>query len=262
MGEIGSHIQMPRCALNYFVDENNQLYYIDIEMLCFTHKLSRDQNYVKKGHAKSLNTEKGYYSDSVEGMLSEMVEAPYGIALAHIANMDYSTLPLKIETVDIAAIRRFMVALICRGPKMQEALENKSIFYQFFPVQSKHDMAASGILEPVANNIFEMFDFSILVNESKMPFVLPVSGYYDIYLEGKPHIILPMNEHVAAVHHSKEVTKAQIENFGERAAFKVVDEGQIYEMNKRAVQRQYRSGYGYVVSSSKSLLEQLVSEIV
>ena len=77
MEKVGSHIQMPRSALKYFEDNKHQLYFIDIEQMMSQGKSSDDHiNLVRKGHSKSLNTEKGYYSDFTEAMLSEEIERP------------------------------------------------------------------------------------------------------------------------------------------------------------------------------------------
>lgn len=51
MGNINSHIQMPKCVLRNFADEKQTLFYFDFQ-----------KNAVKLGRAASLNTELGYYS--------------------------------------------------------------------------------------------------------------------------------------------------------------------------------------------------------
>ena len=59
---INSHIQIPRFILDNFEDNQHLLYQLDVKDLS-----------IRGGHAKTLNTKVGYYSNDTEGFYSSLM---------------------------------------------------------------------------------------------------------------------------------------------------------------------------------------------
>ena len=89
-GNMNSHIQMPRFLLSRFENEYHSFFYYDVEKgLIGTN-----------GHAKSMNTEHGYYPDVIEKYFSNELEQPFSKFLRRVDSLDINKPSLKEHKLD------------------------------------------------------------------------------------------------------------------------------------------------------------------
>src|SRR5574344_7276 len=75
---VNSHIQMPRQIMNNFTNENRQIYFYDCE-----------NKTIHRGYPKTVYTEKGYFSDYVEGFLGAEIESDLGKLLKFVKETEF-----------------------------------------------------------------------------------------------------------------------------------------------------------------------------
>ena len=73
-GNVDSHIQMPRFLLARFENEQHKFFYYDVKKRFIG----------TNGHAKSTNTEYGYYPNEIEELLNNELEQPFSRILQFI----------------------------------------------------------------------------------------------------------------------------------------------------------------------------------
>ncbi len=101
---INSHIQMPKCILKRFEDANHRFCYYDVE-----------KNIIGTGgHAKSLNTQIGYYSLYMEEFFNNNVERPLSDFLKEIDTIDFDKDAILIPTHQKDVICTFIYSLVAR----------------------------------------------------------------------------------------------------------------------------------------------------
>jgi len=75
---VRSHIQMPKMVMKNFHNCKNELYYYDF-----------NSQEIKKGHAKTLYREEGYYSKTVEDFLGKTIEQPLSKLIAFLQKSSF-----------------------------------------------------------------------------------------------------------------------------------------------------------------------------
>lgn len=248
---ISSHIQMPKSVLRRF-EKNARFYYYDVEKRIIG----------SNGHAKSLYTESGYYSQETEDFLRDNIETPFGQLLKFIDSVDFDKPSFSINSDFDATTKRFAYALISRSPTLLPALEKKSIFFQLLPEQQQHDIAVvAGITVAQMQDLFTNYTTTIAINRTSIPFVLPVCGLYTISIFSHDHIVLPTSPRVAIVLVPEEAKKHIIK--GDLIFLYSLEENTaIYSFNRGACKTQLQQGYGFIVSPEKGVLEHGIQEIV
>lgn len=73
---MNSHIQMPKCVLKQFANEDNVLFYYNFK-----------DGHIAKSSAKYINTEKNYYSDEMEMFFNRNIETPFSKVIEEIKNL-------------------------------------------------------------------------------------------------------------------------------------------------------------------------------
>lgn len=172
MGSVNSHIQMPKCVLRNFMDDQQLLHYYDFQT-----------GTIKQGRAASLDTELGYYSQDVEDYLRDNVEAPFGRVMAKVKNITKDDV-FEISNTLFDDVRTFLYALMSRSVEMLDAINKSSAFFQFLPEQAQHDYAAvQGIELSKQRGLLDDWLITFAVNDSEVPFVLPQLGLYPFGLK-------------------------------------------------------------------------------
>ena len=134
MSNVNSHIQMPKCVLRNFADEQQTVHYFDFE-----------ENAIKIGRAASLNTELGYYSQDTEDYLRDNIETPFGKVMAFLKGISKDD-TFSVSDTLFDDVRKFLYSLMSRSPNMLDSVTKSSAFFQFLPKQAQHDyVAVTGI---------------------------------------------------------------------------------------------------------------------
>lgn len=250
--EINSHIQMPRCVLQRFENSQKSFFYFDV---------------VKKiigtnGHAKSINTEKGYYSKDTEDFLNNEIENPFSRMLQAIDQINFDESTFQLDNNLNRSIKSFIYALIARDPIFFSGIKQNSVLYQLLPEQNQHDYAAvEGIQLALENGYFGSYHVTFTINKTTKPFVLPICGIYDYEMNGIKHINLPISSQVAiTLIEPKGITSVLHDDV--TSMYLIEKEKMIDWFNGRAFERQYKSEWGFVVSSQKEILEELYAKII
>lgn len=237
-----SHIQMPETVLKRFTDEKNFLYYID----CNSKKIGR-------GFAKSLYTEKGYYSERVEDWLSDTIETHLGVFIKFVAESNFET-PQDINFDYKEFAFRYLYSLLARSPYMLDVVNDNSVFLQFYSATDRHDIVAHDTYEMLASrNAFKgIYVVSFVINETNEPFVLATSGI----CQCKIGIICPLTPQRALLF--KRLEESDEENI--IPLFNIDDEEMIKAINKKQYAQEIEYACKYVVSNSADCLREIMAE--
>ena len=115
-GSVDSHIQMPRLLLKRFENKYHSFYYFDVK-----------KGFIgSNGHAKSMNTEYGYYPDEVEKLLSTEIESPFSQVLKFIESLDLEKPFFTMTNTDESNIKQFLVSLMIRSPLFMDSINKNS----------------------------------------------------------------------------------------------------------------------------------------
>lgn len=245
--EINSHIQMPRCVLKRFEDEYHRFFYYDVS-----------KNIIgSNGHAKTTNTQSGYYSDKAEQYLSDDIEAPFSKVLQFVDRTDFDAPVFQVDNNFSTNVKSFVYALLARDPKLLSQINSNSMFYQFLPKQSQHDFAAvEGIRLARENGFFDAYNVTFSINKTIKPFLLPICGIYSYKIKDVIHINLPITPQIAiTLVAPKEVPALIKDNI--ISMYLIEEELILKRLNGFAFKTQCNTGWGYVISPEKNVLEEL-----
>ena len=247
---VNSHIQMPRCVLKRFEDAKNKFYYYDIKKRIIG----------SNGHAKSINTELGYFSPAVEEFLNNYVEKPFSDLLKKIDKIDFDSASFFVPSETNETVKRFMYSLMARSQQMLTETKNNSVFFQFMSSKNQHDYAVGeGIRLAVESNILRDYFITFAVNKSPISFVLPMMGLYSIRINNIGTSFLPISPQLSIVLVNREGKDALTKN-GLISMFLITESDKTIWLNKQAFATQMITGSGYVVSVDKPSLEGCITQ--
>lgn len=238
---IDSHIQMPRFMLKRFHNRYNKFCYYDVE-----------KNHIsRKGSAKSLNTQEGYYSEKIEEYLEKNVETSWSKMVRNIEKIDFEKERFCFDSQIHKAALKFISALIVRDPIMLENNEIKE-WSSLFTDQEIHDGVVLKGLRYMNRYEKEGFKVSFIDNQTDIPFVLPIAGIYEAVLKGQLVIVLPIDPDKAIFMYKSDT---------DVIPFYTVEDAQIIKhMNLSAFTSQVKRGKGYVICPEERELFRLVNE--
>lgn len=248
VGKMNSHIRMPKCVLKQFEDEKHFVYFWNLE-----------KGWIQNSHAESINTEKGYYSESVERFLRDNIETPFGHILKFIKSIDMAGSEFTMDNTMKTVMRRFVYALAARSKKMMEGINETSVYYQFMPKRDQHDIAAVlAIEEAERNQLFSDWEITFTANHTAIPFVLPLCGSASFSFNGDVMFNLPVTPHYAITFMQKAVANKYIID-GKMRMFLVTSEDQAMRYNTFAFTSEQRDGNYGLASNSRDILEKMKS---
>lgn len=245
---VNSHIQMPKCVLKRFENENHSFYYYDVEKSIIG----------SNGHAKSINTQLGYYSKDVEQYLNDNIEAPFSSALQFIDSTNFDEPGFCVSPEFQSNVKSFIYALIAREPKILSVVDEYSVFWDLLSEQAQHNFAAvKGTELAHEQGFFDSYVVTFSVNKTKKPFVLPMCGIYSYKLHDSIHVNLPVSPQIAiTLVEPKGVSKLFNKNI--LNMYSIENESIVDCFNGKAFKTQCNAGWGYLVSPEKNVLEELM----
>ncbi len=241
-----SHIQMPKQILKNFQDENATVYYYDVQ-----------SKIIKKGRAKTLNREEGYYSNEIEDFLNKEIEDKLGKLIQYIINNTdihgFCPVPPNFQKI----VFNYMASLFSRSKKTVKDLVETFPKLRSLSDQEIHDfVAANGIDAVIETGVFDDFVPKVLYNISQEEFVLPLCGIYG-YKTSSRCVLAPIRPDMAFVLLEKKLFE---NDKGEKCStcFLVKKEEEMRFFNKKALRAQIKQNGGCVISRSSSLLKELI----
>lgn len=250
MNMVNSHIQMPRCVLKNFEDDKQTLYYYDF----------KSKN-IKRGRAASLNTEFGYYSLKTENYLRDHIEAPFGKVMAYLKKITVED-TFALDNLFIEDIRNFLYALLSRGTDMISSINRNSVFFQFFQKREQHDYAVTkGIKLAKERDLLKDWEITFLINDSNVPFILPLQGIYQFGTKRKGCSCLnfPITPNLAITLFHKNYTEWFVEN-GVVKLFYLTEDEDAQILNLLAFRAEENYNKKCVISNKKEELEILINK--
>lgn len=246
MAQVNSHIQIPRCVLKQFEDSNHFVYWFD----CSTFR-------AKRGHAKTINTMKGYYSEDLEKYLSEQIEQPITTIINELKAIDKANPSILITETMQKAIWLYFYSVIERGKQVHTRIENESQYLQMFSNEEKRNRAIiHGIEDAQYFQWFHEWTITFTINMTTNPFVLPLSGFYTYGIRNYNVICIPVTPYIA-------ITLVPIAymlrcaNSNGKKMIKIEDPAIITFLNKRALAAELESNKTGIVSVAKQILDDL-----
>lgn len=245
---VNSHIQMPQLLLKRFHNDYNRFFYYDVQKDIIG----------TNGTSKSVNTEYGYYSPSTEHFLRDYIETPFGRIITYIEKIDFRQDSFCM-TADFEEItRNFIYALLARDPEMVGEINKNSVFLQFLPARTRHDIAArNGIAFAKKNNIFGEYILTFMVNCTEIPFVLPLMGLYSYSMNGHSVLNLPISQTKALCLVHKDYAERLIHGNGTISMFMIDNPEQLKKINTFAFAAQKRRNWGCVICPQREELDRL-----
>lgn len=245
--EINSHIQMPRMMLRRFENEH--------KLLCSYSVISG--HIASKASAKTVNTQKGYFSENTEKYLSQSVERPFSEALKEIDTFDFETPNFQVSLELQQKILHYAYALMARSKIMENQVKSKFVIAAALNEQALHDVTVfNGIQAAILQDFWGEYYIGFVHNISPLPFVLPTSGIYGVLEEGREtniNVVMPISPSLAIM--LREPHKEEIPYiFFRREA----DENTILAFNAMAFEYQCRRGVGFVVSPTREPLQMIL----
>ena len=248
---VNSHIQMPKCVLKRFENQNHSFYYYDVEKGIIG----------SNGHAKTTNTQFGYYSEEVEKYLNDNIEAPFAKVLQFVDTTDFDDLGFVISPEFQNNVKNFVYALIARDPSITSKVDEYSIFWNLLTEQSKHNFAAvKGAELAQEQGFLDSFIVTFSINKTEKPFVLPMCGIYSYMLRDTRHVNLPVSPKMA-ITLAEQKGMPRLLNDNVVAMYAIEEETIVDRLNGWAFQTQCNAGWGYVVSPEKNVLEELLKTV-
>lgn len=247
---VKSHIQMPRCVLKRFENQYHSFYYYDIEKKIIG----------SNGHAKTTNTQFGYYSEGVEKYLNDHIEAPFSSVLQFVDNTDFDAPNFFFSKKFSTNVKVFIYALLARDPKVIATADKYSVFWNVLLEQDQHNFAAvKGAELAQEQGFFDSYIVTFSVNKTKRPFILPMCGIYSYKLWDNIHINLPVSPQIAiTLVEQKGIPRILNKNIV--SMYAIEEEIIVDRMNGLAFRTQCNAGWGYVVSPEKTVLEDLADK--
>lgn len=245
---IKSHVQMPRFLLKKFEGNNRGFYYYDVEKKIIG----------TNGFAKSTNRIKNYYSASIEGLLNQNIEQPFSLLVRKIEKVDFGKESFQLSSEEVKTVKLFIRSLIARSPAMFNEFEIDSRLNRQEGNNHNDDIFLYRMHQAESLGVFDDHNITLLLNKTALPFVLSVSGMFNIQIRNQRILMLPVLPKVAVVLFPKDQTEMNTEH-NKHSVIICEDEQQIINCNLIAFTSQCNSNWGRVVSSNKPLLERLMN---
>lgn len=245
---IKSHVQMPRFLLKKFEGDNRGFYYYDVEKKVIG----------TNGFAKSTNRIKNYYSADIEELLNQYIEHPFSLLVRRIEKVDFGKESFQLSSEENKTIKLFFRSLIARSPAILKEIEKDSFESQWEKEKAQHDdIFLYRMHQAESLGVFDDYIITLFINKTVLPFVLSVSGMFNIEVHKQQILMLPVLPKVAVVLLPKNQGDLNKENNKHNVIF-CEDEQQIINCNLVAFTSQCKSNWGRIVSSNKPLLERLM----
>lgn len=254
--DINSHIQIPKCVLKQFENENHELFYFDKNKY---NKMAP----INKGRAKSLNTQIGYYSDDTEDALNRNIETPLGRLLKLINESDFNAENVDLPTNSEAIIRNYAYSLLCRSQQLLKALSKKSVYFQFFSNErDKHDIAViNGMNSAIKTDYFGGWHLALILNKTKAPFVLPLYGVFSFNDKNNQSLQIPLTPKISAMLIDGNQFK-ELFSKNTTPTISLFDEQQIFTINQIGCRYELTNNRGICISNNKEYLNDVISSLL
>jgi hypothetical protein len=248
---VDSHIQLPKGILKYFVDSENQVWYLDV-----------DTCEIDSKGASVLGTQYGYFSDGVEAYLQKSIEDPITQVNAHVRKClanEPSSLKFSARTTE--RLRNFVIAAMARSDlARQSLLATLDSPLQKYNRQYNDALIKRGMTHFCEDpNFLRGYTIGVIINKTPRPLVTLRNCFYTFDRGDYHSIIVPISPTAALALHSK----CDLTPSGETIYVGEVisDEREIEKINTRAMLYEYIYNKTFIATNDRAELQRL-SEIL
>jgi len=247
---VYSHIQIPNAILKKFRNhDTGKVWHLDLE-----------EKKIKSCSSNKLGVEYAYYSDAMEQYLNKTVEHPFSQLASSVQkfvvnNQSHIEMPLSVEDT----CKKYISAAMYRSELALNELLQNSITAPFCSDQENHDDLVffglrhnNGMFPQLAN--YKMF---VLVNQTKMNFVVPRNCFYEVSWHKVKCIVAPISPICALCLAPGNYCREIIEYKDSRLAF-FDNHNDIYISNTHALQYEYIFNHSFIAAANKVELEDLM----
>ena len=243
---MNSHILLPKVVLKHFVGLSKKFYFWRL-----------DAEYVSESTPKSFNTKKDHYSTDVESLLGKNVETEIGKVITEIERQLFEVKQRINYKQTRNILLQYLYSLLARSPDMLNGVQNGLLFGYLFTEQSIHDMA---VIESMAlmnqEKAFEELEFTLILNKTETPFVLPNCGMCDTIINNEGKLFfMPITNKICVLFFEREHWNKYFHN--DNMLIQNVSENFVKQINNLAFYKQKNVGWGGLICSDKAELQRL-----
>ena len=245
---INSHIQLPKAILKQFKEKTGRVFYLNL-----------DCNEIGLAGVSVLGTERDYYSEEIEKLLSKEIEKPIS-DLAHKVTDFFESedrqLVLTLEEEQI--LKDYMSYSVIRSKLMQAIGERRSNIIPMLSYQQKHDVLVYFFkkIKPEIPYASRDSSLSVLYNCTDVSFVVPQNCFYTIKSSGMFCTIAPISPKIVLALLPNGYT-GNIVNGEELHLGKISSAKDIMNFNIAALTVEYVMNKGFVASVNSMVLREL-----
>ncbi len=242
-----SHIQITKGLLKRF---SSKAYNEDKKPIGqYSYYLELDTNKIKYESINDIGSEKDYYTKEIEQFLNTNIEKPFGEVASKVRDFERR----KIETLSISeegqnTILEFFNYSLIRSDKVLEEVNKHSIAALLLGGLKKEALFG---LTP---NFFKDMKVNILLNRTKINFVIPKNCFYAVTSNNKElTYVLPFTPRIAFILLSAEDANGYIRD-GKKYYSEVHEQKTVEKMNIMAYETEKQTDNGFIVSQTKEEL--------
>lgn len=238
--KMKTHIQIPKCVLKNFRNENNLVFYYDF----------KNEAIVQKS-PKNINIDYNYFSNDVEKFLNQEFETKLGNLIQWLKT-EYKNQTICLKDADfkkyVDIIKKYAYSLIIRSPLFSSEIRNSLIFSFCYTDQQINDFSiCEGYKAAQQEDFLKNFYFNIIYIKEECEFILPMDGMCAYEIGQKDMNIVIFLSPKIAILFSNSFCRNNIVN----ASIESVE-----KINKLAFLQQKKRGYGFVVASKQETIEK------
>ena len=208
---VNSHIQIPNAILKNFRNSiSRKVYHLDL-----------NKRRIRSCSSDILGTKYDYYSDEMEQCLNQTVETPFSQLAASVKkfvdnDQHYIEMPLTVENT----CKRYVSAAMYRSGLALNELMQSSITAPFCTEQENHDDLVFWGLQHNDGVFPQLTDFEmlVLVNQTKVQFVVPRNCFYEVSSHNVKCIVAPISPNCALClapgHYRREIIEDKESRLG------------------------------------------------
>lgn len=245
---VDSHIQIPNAVLKNFRNSvSGKVFHLDL-----------DKRRIRSCSSDKLGAEYGYYSEAMEQYLNQTIETPFSKLAASVKkfldNDHYNEMPLTVENT----CKRYVSAAMYRSGLALNELMQGSITAPFCAEQENHDDLVFWGLQHNGGVFPQLTDFEmiVLVNQTKVQFVVPRNCFYEVSSHSVKCIVAPISPNCALCLAPARYRREIIEDKESRLGY-LDDPEDINISNIHALQYEYVFNHSFVAAADKAELEDL-----